>query len=916
MQQIRSFQHHEESCFYSAILANVQQVITAINPQGEIIFWNSYAEQFYGWKREEVLNRPITALQVSTAVLSDAQQVLSQALSAGHWEGRMIQQGADGQRLPVYTMISPIHDDQGQLQAFVCFTENISDHLRSEQALQASEERFTKAFHASPMAMLIVDCATATILDSNQRFVELIGITHDELLQHNINEVPLWSEPAMWQRILAHVSRTGSVQQLHTHTRTSGGKRRNLNLSIEPIEIADRASLLFIIQDVTEQHRQRTQREVQRLFFEQLATGASLLTIFNTLLQGMERYFEDCRTTMLIHNAEQQPTAFIAPSFAASVRAEISAALAENTSADPSKLLQPTFERINATHSALGRLLQAQGYTDLWTLPVYNRHTTLLGILYLCFEQPRQPSASELEYLNSSMSWIVLATERRSSDEALRQSELRHRSLLNALPDMILHLNQDGVCLDCTLGEVLPATEMVNVVGQPLESWLPASVAEQIRHAMQAARRSQTTQVIEYHLRRATADSDYEARVVSDSQGNAIVIVRDVTERKQLEAQFLQAQKMELVGRLAGGIAHDFNNLLVVINGSAALAADSLHQDDPVQQDLQEITHASERAVALTRQLLMFSRQQIATQQPLNLNELIVNLNRMMQRLIGEHIHMQLELASNLALVLGDTAQMEQVLINLVVNARDAMPHGGQLTIKTHNEFITPEVASLHVGLEPGAKVGLIVSDTGVGMTEQVRQQAFEPFFTTKPADKGTGLGLATCYGIVRRHQGWIGISSQVGLGSSFSIYLPQLANQQPQPVDAPRSAELHQGQGCVLVVEDDPAVQHLITRILNQHGYTVLQASDGQQALQIVAEHHAAIDVLFTDLVLPSMSGGALARAIRSLRPALKVVYSSGYLDDQLAAQTELLAEAPVLHKPFTPQELIRCIQAVQQTT
>ena len=408
--------------------------------------------------------------------------------------------------------------------------------------------------------------------------------------------------------------------------------------------------------------------------------------------------------------------------------------------------------------------------------------------------------------------------------------------------------------------------------------------------------------------------------------------VEERTERQRLEEEFIQAQKMEGVGQLAGGVAHDFNNILAVIMGYSDLIMSELGPASPLQKYAEQIRHASERAAGLTRQLLIFSRKQTVQPVVLDLNDVVQDMDKMLRRLIGENIEMTMIPGKQTGRVKADPGHVGQVLMNLVVNARDAMPNGGRLTIATSNvtldenyspcgvgvcaspgdvPLFTPQGKRTHTGAIPGDYVMLSVSDTGAGMTDEVKARLFEPFFTTKPSGKGTGLGLATCQTIVQQSGGHIGVHSEVGKGTTFKAYFPRV--EQPLEVAARpiQAGPLPRGTETLLVVEDEPAVRHLACSILEAQGYTVLCASNGQEGLRAVREHKGSpIRLVVTDVIMPLMGGKVMTEWLKTTHPGLKILFTSGYTDDAIAQHGVLDAGVEFLAKPYTPATLARKVR------
>jgi nitrogen-specific signal transduction histidine kinase len=386
----------------------------------------------------------------------------------------------------------------------------------------------------------------------------------------------------------------------------------------------------------------------------------------------------------------------------------------------------------------------------------------------------------------------------------------------------------------------------------------------------------------------------------------------DITDSKDMEVQFLQAQKMEAVGRLAGGVAHDFNNLLTGILGYGELMLWDLPVDDPRRRSLEEIIKTTERAASLTRQLLAFGRKQIIQPRIINFNELISGMEKMLRRLLGEDLDLITLLDPALGTVKADPGQMDQVIMNLAVNARDAMPQGGLLTIETDNVFLDEAYARDHLEVTPGPYVMLAVTDTGMGMDAATQAHIFEPFFTTKEAGKGTGLGLSTVHGIIKQSSGHIWVYSEPGRGTTFKIYLPRVeeAAMPLQPAVAP-AASLR-GPETILVVEDDESLRSVICQTLRSYGYTVLEAHHGNEAILVCGRHRGPIHLVLTDVVMPGLSGGELMERLAPLGRQMKVLFMSGYTEDTAALQNLLAAGAPFLEKPFKMTTLAQKVRAV----
>ncbi len=514
-----------------------------------------------------------------------------------------------------------------------------------------------------------------------------------------------------------------------------------------------------------------------------------------------------------------------------------------------------------------------------------------------------------------------MALERRRAEEALRASEERYRELFENASEILYTHDLAGNFTSLNkAGEQITGYSREEALRMNIADVAAPECKRLVRQMIERELDWEAPTIHQWEIltkdgRRVALDINTRLIYQDGKPVGVQGIARDVTERKQLEEQLRQAQKMEAVGRLAGGVAHDFNNLLTVIKGYSDLLLDMVGTDDRVRKAADEINKAANRAASLTRQLLAFSRQQVLQPRVLDLNTVVANVHSMLRRLIGEDIDLVTIPGAGLGRVKADPGQVEQVILNMAVNARDAMPDGGKLTITTANVELDEAYAHQHFTVRPGPYVMLAVSDTGCGMDAETRAHIFEPFFTTKEKGKGTGLGLATVYGIVKQSDGYIWVYSEPGQGTTFKIYLPRVdeAVGSLQPGSArtgpPRGSET------VLLVEDEESVRVLVRDVLQRNGYNVLEVANGKEAIQLSERHPGPIHLVVTDVVMPGMSGRELARRLAIQRSDTKVLYMSGYTDDAIVHHGVLDPGTPFLEKPFTTDALARKVREVLDT-
>jgi two-component system cell cycle sensor histidine kinase/response regulator CckA len=687
----------------------------------------------------------------------------------------------------------------------------------------------------------------------------------------------------------------------------------------EPSNPAAIEGLIVSFRDVTYLHRMEAERQVISEIVHALNQTANLDELLRGIHQALKKvlYAENC--FVALHDREAD--AFTFPFFADQVdvapapqKVGRSCTAFVFRTGSPMLIPQSEFDRL----AAEGEVELVGSPSPSWLGVPLQTPTATIGVLVVQhYENENAYDLRDLEFLSSVGGHIALAIERRRSEDALRKNEEMFRLLFsyNPLPTWVVDwetlrflevndaaIRQYGYSLQefksMTSVDLRPEEDRAGYLDQ-----LKKIPSDGLYHG-NSKHRKKDGKIIQVET--ISHELKYAGRLVR------MVVAQDISERHLLEQQLRQSQKMEAVGRLAGGVAHDFNNLLTVIKGHAELLLNGPAPSEQYVRKIEQIDRAADRATALTRQLLAFSRLQVLQPHVMNLNDVVEEMGRLLPRLIGEDVELVIRRAKDLGAIRADASQMEQVIMNLAVNARDAMPNGGRLLVETSNAELDSTYSAMHPVVRQGRYVLLAVSDGGSGMDAETQAHIFEPFFTTKPQGKGTGLGLSTVYGVVKQSGGFIWVYSEVGRGTCFKIYLPRV----DQPVErvgaAAFASDVPKGTETILLAEDEQDVREVAREFLESGGYTVIEAHDGAEALKKVEKHQGAIDLLITDMVMPGMTGQDLTARLLQARPGIHVLYMSGYSERAAADSTRGDSSVRLLAKPFSRWALLRAVHEI----
>jgi PAS domain S-box-containing protein len=872
---------------YDYLSRFANDIILLLDSDGRILEANDRAVAAYGFSREELVEKTVRDLRhPSDSEVFERQWKDVGEHGSGVFEG--IHQTREGHPFPVEISARFLHVGDKQFRQAII--RDISERKALDEKLRTMLDAHTAVIESSPagIATLTPEFRVAAWNKAAQR---IFGWTAEEIL----GGPPLFVPPDRAESAKdIHERAMGDevISGLHGWGICKDGRRITLSISAAGLHdhTGRSASVVLNFLDTTEQttaqEALRRNEALYRATFDQAAVGMNYVSLAGRFLRVNPRYCQ-----LLGYSQEEL----------------LRLRFQEITYPED---LQDEAERV-------GGLISGHGATTSYNKRFIRKDGSLVW-LHVTVSLLRTESGEPLHFVGV----VEDVTERLHAEEALRKSEESFRHVVENAPDgilverglQILYVNAKAVSL-------FGASTAADLVGRrQLDFARPEDHEEITARSMSVARRTAVPPTERAFLRMDGTPFPVEVSATPieyDQQPASLVFLRDISESKQAEAekrrleeQLLQAQKMESLGRLAGGVAHDFNNHLTVINGYCDMLLANL-EPGPTREEIEEIRAAGERAGSLTQQLLAFSRKQIAERKPLDLNELVTESGKMLGRLIGEQVEIATSLDPALGMVVADRGQMVQILMNLVINARDAMPAGGRILIETANLDLEQDSLPSKDAV-PGPFVVLSVADTGEGMSEETLQHVFEPFFTTKGLGLGTGLGLSTVYGTVRQSGGWIEVDSCPGEGSRFRIYLPRVEAAAPAPERPAPSAIAASGVETILVAEDQPEVRRLALRILKSNGYRLLEASSGPEALELSRCYGGPIDLLLTDVVMPEMTGRELAARVQKSRPNTKVLYVSGYTADIIGREGVLDEGVDYLPKPFTPAQLALKVREV----
>jgi two-component system cell cycle sensor histidine kinase/response regulator CckA len=895
----------ESKARLAGIIDSAMDAIITIDSSQRVIMFNPAAEKMFHWSASQAIGQSLDHFIPERFRSSHARDIRNygeQGVTTRSMGGARVVNGrrSDGEEFPLEASISQI-EVEGQ-KFYTAILRDVTQRKLDEEARQASELRYRRLFESSKDGILILDANTGEIIDANPCILETLGYSYEELVGKELWELGVFKDIAAARDSFEELRDQGYVRYQDLPLETLKGTLIEFEFVSNVYLVGGSRVMQCNIRDITE--RKFAEEEKIRLSVQIESQGQRLDNIL-TSVPGVvwEAWGEPDAATQRIN-------------FVSDYVETLLGYTVDEWLATPNfwlSIVHPD-DREEAARVA------GESFASGKTSPQVFRWMTKAG--RAVWVESNYAVIRDDDGRPVGLRGVTInVDERQRAAEAVSQAEKKYRSIFDNAIEGIFQSTVDGKFIS-----VNPA--MAHILGYDSpEEVITAQINLSTQHYVDPTRRAELAKMLteqdvvagfecEVYRRDGSKIWTIEnIRAIRDEKGVLLHYegsIEDITERKGLEVQLQQSQKLEAIGILAGGIAHDFNNLLTVISGYSDLALMRLRPEESLHKNISEVVKAAARAASLTRQLLAFSRKQVLQPRVLDLNAVVSEVEKMLRRLIGEDIELRTILGRELGSVKADPGQIEQVLMNLAVNARDAMPQGGKLTIETENIFLDEDYAGKHVAIKSGAHVMLAVTDTGTGMDEKTRERLFEPFFTTKRLGKGTGLGLSMVYGIVKQSGGNIWVYSEVGRGTTFKVYLPRVDEGAPEYKRGLEVQEAARGTETILLAEDEEMVRRLAREVLEAFGYKVLEAANGGSALLICERNEGVIDLLVTDVVMPEMSGRELADRLSRFHPNMKMLYMSGYTDNSIVHQGVLDRGANFIQKPFPPSALALKIRKV----
>ncbi|HTU35763.1 MAG TPA: PAS domain S-box protein [Candidatus Acidoferrum sp.] len=903
------------AAYLQALLENNPLGIVMLDLDGCIHACNPAFETLFGNELREILGMNVDTLLTAPEHLDEARRLTLRSARGEVVRAICRRRCRSGRMIDVQMIGVPIEFGGQRFGSFAMF-EDISERVRAEEARAQAEEKFRGLFE-NAVEGIFLTTVDGRYLRVNPALARMCGYASpDEMIACATDVARMYAQPSQREEFKKLIEERGGVLEgLEYQLLRKDGKRVWVSENAHVVRDARGATTGYegTVQDISERKRSELERQATTEIIHGVNVTDNLDDLLRMIHDALRKvlYAENCFVALYEPSTGMFHFPFLVDQH-------------DPLPPPPQKAGRSCTAFVYRTGRAMlipQRLfdkLAEQGEVELvgtpspsWLgVPLRTPAATIGVLVVQHYDDDNAYTERDLEFLSSVGGQIALAIERKRAETKVRESEARLRVLVEQLPAVLWTVDRNLTFTSCVgAGLARLGLKPNEIVGKSLLEYFETE--NQTFLPISAHRRAIAGEPVTFHV--DWKDGAYACHVepFHDGKGRilgAICMSLDVTDRKQLEEQLRHSQKMEAVGRLAGGIAHDFNNLLMVIQGYADLLMERLPSDDSLRRNAEQIQTSAQRASALTRQLLAFSRKQMLAPSVISVHSVVNDMEKILRRLIGEDIQLESHSADDLWLVKADRSQIEQVIMNLAVNARDAMPSGGRLMIETANVELGDSFSQHAVVMSPGKYVMLAVTDNGCGMDAQTQAHLFEPFFTTKEKGKGTGLGLATVYGIVKQSGGYIWVYSEPGRGTTFKVYLPRIEEEpaKARPNEDVATAKLNRtATETVLLVEDEEGVRQLTREYLETNGYTVIQAADGHTALELARMHQGPIHILITDIVMPGISGRELAERVARIRPEMKVLYMSGYTDQSVVQHGMLESGSVLLQKPFTMSAL-----------